>query len=738
MISAERFPLALLESLGDNAELDTLLERRGHGRPSPFRHAIVPLETLNLLLESPTARDALRLEDLEPIAPTVARDTATGIRFGTELRSVEIDGERRFEADERTRVEINAREKARFEAEFDALLERVSAPEPRLFVVKCNAGADETALAALESWLARHAGGEHLLVSVATGDRAPEWRSATRLAMEIARLAPRGRVGEIDESAWDELLERLWDESRVRALARVPRLEGWDETRPEEERRERFENELGELRDIGGLQRLFDELGARDPRLHRRLGGEILHRLRAGETAAVDESDLDADFDNRYLALLALHSRIDLDGAETLHRSAESLYRRHGRSLVRYARIGDAIVNSRRVLRNFADDGKSLVRVRLPRSRSLPRVTLEEGRCVERALEAAAEGSSLLTLELGRPRPRGFRRLSTLDDAEEADRLWIEASEVRDVERVDYRVLTDARLTCRPSTLVCRDGDRWQVADGMRDIYHHGDVAARVGLGRERERLDRAWFLPRFGPVGNHYHSLVDKLPSLYGYRLLGLDCPLVAAEKPNAVLRHFMRRLDIDPDAVRVDEGAEIVATRGLVAAPQRLRAPFADFCASLPSRPSPTGPRIYIARGDASGRGMVNEPDVERRLRARGFDIVRMEEHELPVQIAIAANASTIVAPHGAGLANMLFARRGCRIVELIPERYMVRFFWQLAVDCLHRYAVLVGRMEEGVGTGETGKTLRWRSDPDALERLLDDVDAQDADDVEPRRSA
>ena len=498
--------------------------------------------------------------------------------------------------------------------------------------------------------------------------------------------------------------------------------DGWDPALSKALKEERLHVALRALEDIDELHATLDGLRSVDADYRLHLGGAILDALRAG--GELDEA-LAEDFDNRYARLLALHSTVDLAGARAVNERGEALYRRFGKSAVRYARIGRSLETARGALARFAAEERDVVRVSPVADASFVPVALAEGAPAADVLSAGSPGSAVIRLALARSRRRAFLRLSAVDDTDAAHERWVEAPREDTIDALRFHVLADARVSCRPSAIVFDEGDGHRFASATGDMYHHARVAGRVGLGRDPARLRSAYFLPRYGQPENHYHTLVDKLPTLYGYKLLGLDCPLVAAYRPNATMHHLMDLLGIERERVVADVESAIVAERAVVPTPAALRPLFIDFCTSLPKGRSPVGPRVYIARGDANGRGMENEPEVEALLAAHGFDIVRMEEHDVAAQIAICANAELVVAPHGAGMANMIFAPRGCHVVELIPERYMVRFFWQLAVDCGHRYAVLVGRAsDDGGDAGVLGGTLRWRTDTDALERLLGDL--------------
>jgi len=102
--------------------------------------------------------------------------------------------------------------------------------------------------------------------------------------------------------------------------------------------------------------------------------------------------------------------------------------------------------------------------------------------------------------------------------------------------------------------------------------------------------------------------------------------------------------------------------------------------------------GEKIYISRRDAKRRPMVNEEFVEKEMSARGFDVLRMADLPIADQIAAAAGAKVIAGPHGAGLAHILFAARGAKIVEILPimdGAYALRFnYARLSTALGHDY--------------------------------------------------
>lgn len=95
---------------------------------------------------------------------------------------------------------------------------------------------------------------------------------------------------------------------------------------------------------------------------------------------------------------------------------------------------------------------------------------------------------------------------------------------------------------------------------------------------------------------------------------------------------------------------------------------------------RRSTTGRRIYISRGDAGGRRVLNEPQLIDALAPFGFEVHSLSEMTVARQAALFADASVIVSLHGAGLTNVIFCNVGCRVCEIFPQSYGTPAFWIL----------------------------------------------------------
>ncbi len=200
------------------------------------------------------------------------------------------------------------------------------------------------------------------------------------------------------------------------------------------------------------------------------------------------------------------------------------------------------------------------------------------------------------------------------------------------------------------------------------------------------------WGLNLTGATRGIYHWMIDKLPELAfltdgapgteAVRLLTSDraAPFAMATLDTLGLKD---RVETVGDAVFVRHLlVSRVGFRGCVGW-SHVQSVFGPLVDHALSKVRQTGvalsDRVYISRRDAKRRVMTNEHELEADLVARGFTVWEFSKIPLWHQIALINQASVVVAPHGAGLAHIVHAQPGARVVEILPIRdgtYQLRF--------------------------------------------------------------
>ncbi|MCU1656191.1 MAG: hypothetical protein JWO57_847 [Pseudonocardiales bacterium] len=220
-----------------------------------------------------------------------------------------------------------------------------------------------------------------------------------------------------------------------------------------------------------------------------------------------------------------------------------------------------------------------------------------------------------------------------------------------------------------------------------------------------RQVAGRLGVLASRGDV-NYYHFLMDVLPRLGVLE----QCPGI--EPPDrwfvpAQTRFQRELLDLVgiSEPVRIDAGrvahvrADCLVVPGLAASTvvnppwvvRYLRSRLLD--GTIKRGP---GRAVYVTRGaSANNRQVANEPELLGMLAGRGFAVIDAGQLSVADQIRSFAEASLIVAPHGAALANLIFASPGATVIELFPAGCVLPDYWKLAtgVEGLE-YRYLSGR--------------------------------------------
>ena len=154
---------------------------------------------------------------------------------------------------------------------------------------------------------------------------------------------------------------------------------------------------------------------------------------------------------------------------------------------------------------------------------------------------------------------------------------------------------------------------------------------------------------------------------------------------------------------------------------APNPGLGPFFDSLAQLLGKSNePPQRKIYIARRDSSYRTLHNEEAVINLVKSYGFEIVELTGLKLCDQARLFASASHVIAPHGAGLTNIVFCTPGASLCELQMDAYMNPCFRRIAGIRDLNYGCLVGTSEGSSSVHQR----RWSVSLDKLDVVLNDA--------------
>ncbi len=202
--------------------------------------------------------------------------------------------------------------------------------------------------------------------------------------------------------------------------------------------------------------------------------------------------------------------------------------------------------------------------------------------------------------------------------------------------------------------------------------------------------------------AGNTFHWLIETLPRIYS--LAYLDEPVtllmpdtlparrleetVACLPPNVTLRLVpaTARLQVERFAL-----PSFLTTQWDFTFPPREHTTYVRDCFYRAFNLSPEAGgrrRVYISRARASQRRVVNEDEVLKELRPRGFETHYLEDLPFAEQVALLHDAEAVIAPHGAGLSNLIFAGR-IPVLEFLGRSVTpIYFFLALSLGQTYHY--------------------------------------------------
>jgi Glycosyltransferase 61 len=267
------------------------------------------------------------------------------------------------------------------------------------------------------------------------------------------------------------------------------------------------------------------------------------------------------------------------------------------------------------------------------------------------------------------------------------------------VELADGKVIGSVRMAATAGDVVAGGLQSLHGKNGPCDHYL---LKPRLRCRLLKYRQGRALLLAS-NAGGNYYHWLLESMPrwkmiqaanySEYEFVLL----PGQASPFEDELLD----RLGIPPNR-------RLRCSKNFIHQFERLVVPAMPFphrqvpawvCAWVRSLfpNSSSGPeKIFISRGGRRRRLLLNEAELEARLQREGFISVQPERFSVAEQARLFGSAKCVVAAHGAGLANMVFAPANALVVELFHPDHIRLFYERLAASAGLRYASVIGHSQ------------------------------------------
>ncbi|MFX1392245.1 MAG: DUF563 domain-containing protein [Promethearchaeota archaeon] len=229
----------------------------------------------------------------------------------------------------------------------------------------------------------------------------------------------------------------------------------------------------------------------------------------------------------------------------------------------------------------------------------------------------------------------------------------------------------------------------------------------------------------------NYYHFFIDNLPRLYA--ILKIKEP-----KINLIVPKDYRKFYLEIIKIFLDKRFKIVYIN-----PNEVweieRFYFPSFCSNvniycrhyipklyldfmkekifkkLEIKKRSQNNRIYISRKKARNRRLLNEDELLGILKKYNFKKIHCEDLSFKKQVELFNSAEIIIAPHGAGLTNIIFSMN-LKVIELFSPKYIAHNYFMLCKTLKFHYRYIIGY--------ETNYNFDFRVDLKKVEKILNEL--------------
>ncbi len=275
-------------------------------------------------------------------------------------------------------------------------------------------------------------------------------------------------------------------------------------------------------------------------------------------------------------------------------------------------------------------------------------------------------------------------------------------------DRIDYeeRNLNDENHSnlSDPSLKVVELQDVYVTSDGfvfdseyfIIDLGYTDRIEKNISVANNLEEvsgdIDSASLI---GGHANYYHWLMNWLPRLFLLEMCGYSKRTLLVGDSWARFQQSTFNYFVKKDSYNILRVKDVVFVKRLLVPTffkNPLHSPF--VVTQLRTRAKEDmlfvkPKKIYVSRKSANGRRVVNEEEMFAVLKNKGYELVELEKLSFKEQVKLFSNATHVIAPHGAGLVNLVFSKKIKFVVEIFNKSWS-RVFWSLgAIVGVKRYA-------------------------------------------------
>lgn len=208
----------------------------------------------------------------------------------------------------------------------------------------------------------------------------------------------------------------------------------------------------------------------------------------------------------------------------------------------------------------------------------------------------------------------------------------------------------------------------------------------------------------KFMMAGNYFHWMFNVLPKFDVLRRSGIDLSCVEkyaiyrSDRP--FIQETLNILGVAGSKIIQSCNHPHIKAKSLIVPSPIVHIPSKQNCDFLRSQFLPESSiecknhqpeRIFITRQEAAYRHILNEEELITCLKRFDIHPVRLETLSVLEQAALFSQAKVVVAPHGAGLTNLVFCQPGTKVIEIFPRDYVVAVYHLISNHCGLQYYYL-----------------------------------------------
>jgi capsular polysaccharide biosynthesis protein len=268
--------------------------------------------------------------------------------------------------------------------------------------------------------------------------------------------------------------------------------------------------------------------------------------------------------------------------------------------------------------------------------------------------------------------------------------------------------LQDGRVYGKKGDVITADG--WVLTDVNPEMSQSRDRHSLTERGNmpEPERIRGTVAVLATSCYYNYFHWKFDALSRIRFFEEAGAEIDYYYTDCDKPFQQDLLDLMDIPPEKIiRAQKDSHIIAERLLVSSlpGDQVRQNYRSFKdadtyrfirsrvlekVTLPNNP-PEPVILYISR--KGKRVLENEKQLISALQQLvPMEVICLEDLSVAEQARLFGQARLVIGMHGAGLANLVYCRIGCSVIEIHNPFYVNPLYFQISrLMQLHYYAVL-----------------------------------------------